>query len=159
MQTEREQNFLFKQQLIKLLARREYSRAELVDKIQPQNPEQSKLLKNILDDFEDKGVISDVRVIESVVRRLSPKWGIIRIQQEFSKKGVALDKTEIVCRQLQETEVERAYSIWQRKFQLPATLKEKTKQIRFLSHRGFSLETIKALFKQIEAEKSITIGN
>ena len=136
---------------LRLLSGREYSRAELERKlkIHEQSPG---LLAKALDELQDKGFISEQRVLESLVHRRSAKLGAARIKQDLLAKGLAQGAVkEAVCN-LQATEVERARVIWSRRFGASpsatsslqkATAVERAKQMRFLAARGFDAETIR----------------
>ena len=53
-----------------------------------------------------------------------------------------------ITESLQETELQRAFALWERKFgKPPETLQEKAKQIRFLQQRGFPGNIIRQVIK------------
>jgi regulatory protein len=63
--------------------------------------------------------------------------------QELRQKGL----DEAIVRQaadtLRQSEHQRAWTVWQRKFgQLASTPQERARQMRFLASRGFAMEVI-----------------
>ena len=76
-----------------LLARREHSRTELVDKLRRKFAEQAEvvaqLLPDVLDQLERDGLLSDARFVAAYVRyRRSRGFGPLLIRQELRGKGV-----------------------------------------------------------------------
>ncbi|MCP1316121.1 regulatory protein RecX, partial [Halomonas sp. 707D7] len=73
---------------IQLLARREYSRAELFDRLVKKSFEADDI-QTCLDALEEQGLQSDARFAESFVRtRILRGQGVIRIKQELRLRGV-----------------------------------------------------------------------
>jgi len=127
---------------LRLLARREHSRAELGRKLagRAETPEALELL---LADLERRRQLSDERYAEERVRSLSRKYGAARIRQDLKAKGV---DRETIDRVSAEGELERASGILSRKYRQPAsTREERAKRMRFLQSRGFSAEIIHQL--------------
>ena len=124
------------------LARREYSRQQLAQKLTPYAPDPD-ALRALLDEFQAKGWLSDARAAESLVRRLAQKQGERRIRQALQQMGVDTHLQESALSDLTHTEGQRAAAVWVRKYgQPPQTLQEKARQIRFLLARGFSSEVV-----------------
>lgn len=76
-----------------LLARREHSRAELVEKLQRKYPDADQhfdpLFDDVLDQLEQDGLLSDSRFAEAYVRyRRSRGFGPLLIRQELRGKGI-----------------------------------------------------------------------
>ncbi|MEK7732334.1 MAG: recombination regulator RecX [Planctomycetota bacterium] len=125
---------------LRLLARREHSRAELERKLGPHaaSPE---IIGGILDTLAQKKQLSDVRYAEERARSLSRKYGVARIRHELKAKGV--DK-ETIDKISSEGELERARAILARKYREPAaTREERATRMRFLQGRGFSYDVIR----------------
>jgi regulatory protein len=73
-----------------LLARREHSRAELLEKLQRRFPGAEALFAELLDQLTDDGLLDDARFCEAYVRyRRSRGAGPLLIRQELRQKGVA----------------------------------------------------------------------
>jgi len=124
---------------LRLLARREHSRAELARKLAPR-AESPEALADLLDSLEQKKQLSDARYAEARVRQLSRKYGAARIRQDLKANGVGGDLVDGVSG---EGEFERARAILERKYRSPATTREERgKRMRFLQSRGFSSDVI-----------------
>lgn len=113
------QQISIKARALRLLARREHSRAELEAKLAP-HAASSDELAAALDDLEAKGFISEARVVQSVLYSKSAQWGKRRMAQTLAQKGIAPDVASHAIAQLQEaeggSEFDRALALWQRRF-------------------------------------------
>lgn len=133
---------------LRLLARREHSRAELARKLAPR-AESPEALGDLLDSLEHKKQLSDARYAEARVRQLSRKYGAARIRQDLKANGVGGDLIDGVSG---EGELERARAILDRKYRSPATTREeRAKRMRFLQSRGFSFDIISELVSRKDA--------
>jgi regulatory protein len=136
------------------LSRREYSRAELSRKLQP-NVEEGDSLDTLLDVLEQEGWLSDSRFTESLVHRRASRLGANRIVGELKRQGVGSALIEETAAQLRETELARAQAVWRKKYgQLPETPAERAKQARFLVARGFSQTVVSKVLKGIDEDWS-----
>ena len=130
---------------LRLLARREHSRAELERKLGPHSGS-SAAIAEVLEVLIQKKQLSDERYAEERTRSLSRKYGAGRIRQDLKAKGVAPETIERIS---SEGDLERARAILDRKYREPAaTREERAKRMRFLQSRGFSSEII---FKLLSA--------
>lgn len=128
---------------LRLLAGREHSRLELERKLAAHERQPGELGR-LLDDLQAKGFISEQRVLESVLHRRAARFGLARIEQELSSRGLNRAAINEAVTQLQSTEVERARAVWARKFGEASTEpKERARQMRFLMGRGFSAEVVR----------------
>ena len=126
---------------LRLLARREHSRAELERKLGP-HAESPEVVAGILEALVQKDQLSDQRYAEERVRVLSRKYGAARIRQDLKAKGV---DSQLIARVSTDGELERARIILGRKYREPATTREqRAKRMRFLQSRGFSHEIIRS---------------
>ncbi len=134
-----------RERALRLLARREHSRAELAGKLRRYAaPEED--LEILLDDLSRRKLLSDERYAESRTHALSRKYGAARIAHELRAKGLGKELAEQASGVARATEVERAREIWRRKFRAaPKTREERAKQMRFLQSRGFSFDAIRAV--------------
>lgn len=124
---------------LRLLARREHSRAELGRKLAPR-AESPDALESLLESLEQKKQLSNERFAAERARVLSRKFGAARIRQDLKSKGV---DRETIDRISSEGELERASAILSRKYRAPPlTREERAKRMRFLQSRGFSSEII-----------------
>ena len=130
---------------LRLLARREHSRAELERKLGPHagSPE---VIAGIVEALAQKKQLSDERYAEERIRSLSRKYGAAKIRHDLKSKGV---DARLIERISSDDDLERARTILARKYRLPAaTREERAKRMRFLQSRGFSSEII---FKLLSA--------
>jgi regulatory protein len=129
------------------LSRREYSRAELSRKL-AKYAEEGDSLDAALDALEREGWLSDSRFAESLVHRRASRLGAGRIVGELKQHAVSSTLIEETAAQLRETELTRAQAVWRKKYgQLPETLAERAKQMRFMLGRGFSQAVIAKILK------------
>ena len=134
-----------RERAVRLLARREHSRAELARKLQTDlRPDDD--LQGLLDDLAGRRLLSDERYAESRAHALSRKFGAARIAHELRAKGLEKGLAERASSAARATEVERAGRVRARKFRVPpSTREERAKQMRFLQSRGFSFDAIRAV--------------
>ena len=147
-----------KARALRLLSLREYSRKELAAKLTESEArwaklggEQSELtadarngqIEAVLDDFEARGWLSDERFAEALVRRRSERYGVRKIQGELERAGVDTLTSASLLSSLRETEYQRAYELWLRKYGEKAQdQKERARQYRFLASKGFGSEVV-----------------
>ena len=134
---------------LRLLARREHSRAELGRKLSP-HAKTPEALEVLLIDLEKRKQLSDERFASERARTLSRKYGAGRIRQDLKAKGVDAQLIDGIS---PEGELERARAILERKYRTPAaTRDERAKRMRFLQGRGFSFDIIRSLLSSREAD-------
>lgn len=130
-----------KARALRLLVRREHSRAELARKLAP-HAESKEALEALLDLLLSRKQQSDQRYAEERARSLARKYGAARIRHDLKSKGVAVEIVEAVSPG--EDDLERARAILARKYRAPAaTREERARRARFLQGRGFSYDSIK----------------
>lgn len=136
---------------LRLLSQREHSRSELQRKLAP-HVQDGEDLAAILDDLEARDFISAARVVESVVHQRAARMGAARIRQELQAKGIAPDAIHAAVAALQDTELERARGVWQRRFEgPPQDARQRGQQMRFLLARGFSADVAARVIRSAEA--------
>jgi regulatory protein len=126
------------------LARREHSRTELARKLgRALQPEEALPdVQLVLDRLQSRGLLSDRRMAEALVRTRASRYGRLRIAQELDRRGVDRD-TIAATLPPPEDEQSVAMALWRRKFgQPPASLQERARQTRFLAARGFPASII-----------------
>ena len=144
---------------LRLLSQREHSRAELQRKLVP-HVQEGDDLQAVLDDLEAKDFISEARVVESTVHRRAGQMGAARIRQELQAKGLAAEAVQHAVASLQASEFDRAQALWQRKFGAPPEdLRERARQVRFLTSRGFSGDVIRRVMRAGAAPDSDEAGS
>lgn len=128
------------------LTRREYSRCELYRKLQPHAGEED--LDALLDEFRQRGWLSDQRYADQMVHARRGKYGSLKVAHELRAQGVAEELIDQAMAELRPDERDTARRMWQKKFGAqPQTREEWAKQARFLQGRGFGMETIKAVLR------------
>ncbi len=132
---------------LRLLSSREHSRSELARKLARHEQEPGELVRT-LDELQATGLISEQRVIESVLYRHAAKRGTARIKQELLGKGLPEEAIAAALVAVQHTEQARALALWNQKFGTqPTDLRTAARQMRFLSARGFTAEAIRRIVK------------
>jgi regulatory protein len=132
-----------------LLSRREHSRVELSRKLSAhaQSPEE---LSALLDSLAKEGWQSDQRFVQGFVHRKAGQQGLAKIAQELTQQGIEAGQVAQMRLELKDSELERAQSVWQKKFSMcgaPQNTTEYARQGRFLAARGFSHEVIHRVLK------------
>jgi regulatory protein len=122
-----------------LLARREHSRSELLQKLLRRFPDRE-LLSAELQRLADENLQSDRRYVESFVRQRAGRgYGPRRLRQELRQRDVddadiadALASDELDWTTLAE-------EVFRKKFGAPGKveLQERTRRVRFMEYRGF----------------------
>ena len=132
-----------RERALRLLARREHSRAELARKLGQAGFVQHDI-EALLDEFEEKNWLSDRRFAESYVADHRARAGSVKLAYDLRQRGVDEAVIEDVLSENRDSEIERAREVWRRKFgTAPVDAAEKARQMRFLKSRGFALEVIR----------------
>ncbi len=137
---------------LSFLARREHSRAELVRKLQSHTEDPDEL-KRLLDDFEQRGWLSEKRFVEQTVNRLAAKYGAQRIAHTLREKGVCEAAIAAALADVKHNELAAARRVLRRKFSMPPATKEaRARQSRFLQARGFDYDVIRRALRDTDDE-------
>ena len=131
-----------------LLARREHGRVELMRKLH-QRGASPEMIEEALDRLTEDGLLSEARYLESFISyRARSGYGPLRIREELSQRGLQRGDIELALRESGIDWQEQLQEVWRRKFagHLPIDARERAKQGRFLSYRGYSMELIGRLF-------------
>jgi len=130
-----------------LLARREHGRVELTRKLR-QRGALPEMIDTALDRLTEEGLLSESRYLESFVSyRARSGYGPLRIREELSQRGLQRSDIELALRESGINWQEQLEDTWRRKFSghMPIDARERAKQGRFLSYRGYSMEMISRL--------------
>jgi len=137
------QGLSLRAQALSLLARREYSKQELARRLL-QYTEDPDEIPPLIEDFEQRGWLSEKRVVEQVMATRRKRFGSQKIAHELRQKGLSEEAIAGARETLKESELESAREVWRRKFpEPPINANEKARQMRFLQGRGFSLDIIR----------------
>ena len=125
---------------IRLLARREYARAELGERLKARGADRDDV-ERVLDELAQRGYLSDARFAQAVVAQKAGRYGKRAIAHELRENRVAPDVAKDALATLAESdELAEAGALWQRRFgNAPKDEREKARQVRFLLARGYSM--------------------
>ena len=134
-----------------VLTRREYSKADLIEKLALYAMDREEVLK-LVDELAKENYQSDQRVAEIMLSSQKRKGkGPNRIKLALKSKKI---DTSLIQEELKETDwTEQAYQLKVKKYgaKVEKELKLKAKQIRFLMYRGFEMDAImKAISRKSE---------
>ena len=124
---------------IRMLARREYGRAELTERLLARGiPRED--AERTLGELEALGFLSDARYAHGVVAQKSGRYAKRAIVHALKQKGIASPAAEEALATLDGSdELAEATALWQRRFGTPpADEREKARHMRFLLSRGYS---------------------
>ena len=134
------------------LARRDYSRAELREKLLATGGARDEV-DPVLDALAAQGYLSDARYARAVVRQKSGAFSKRAIAQTLKAKGVTGDAATEALGENAIDDQDALVALWRRRFgRAPADDREKARQIRFLQSRGFSLSAIFKLLRDPPVE-------
>jgi regulatory protein len=124
-------------------------------------PPASARVDALLDWLEAHRYLSEQRFAESRIHARSARFGNRRIRQELSQHGIGLN--DDVSEALQGSELERARSVWGRKFERAVAIAQadaaaRAKQARFLTARGFSPEVVRQVLREVAARTPSTMA-
>ena len=150
---------------MRILSQRDHSREELKRKLQlssqraayfqqlEHTPLPNELLEKVLDWCQESGWLNDERFTERFIQSRARKgYGLQRVRMELQQKGISRDDiNQALC----DTDVDWsacAADLAKRKFgePLPQSWAEKSKVQRFLMSKGFMMEDIQAVFRNID---------
>ena len=137
------------QSAIGLLARREHSRAELINKLRRKPFSEDVDLALLCDKLEALNYLSDERFTEMFVYScISRGKGKIKIRYELRQRGVddslvdfALQQADVDWLVLAKAQREKRFGM-----EIPKDFKQRGRQSRFLLGRGFSGEIVRLVF-------------
>lgn len=128
------------------LARREHSRAELAQKLARKlaPDDDAEAIDALLDQLEQENLLSNSRYAEALAHSRAGRHGSVRLKSELREKGVPDAILAEVVAQARDGDQAAARAVWLKKFgNPPVDAKERAKQQRFLSGRGFPPEVVR----------------
>jgi regulatory protein len=136
-----------KARAIGYVARREYARAELREKLLTTGAP-SDAVDATLDELVALGFLSDARYACAVVRQKTGGYSKRAIAQTLKSKGVCGDAATEALAEVEQDDGAALVALWQRRFgRAPVDDREKARQVRFLQSRGFPLSAIFKLLR------------
>jgi regulatory protein len=138
-------------QAIRLLARREYARAELLHKLLAKGAAPDEACR-VLDELAAQGYLSDARYARVTVAHQSGAFGRRRIAAALQAKGVARADIDSALTDAAVDDDAVLRALWQRRFgRAPVDERERLRQMRFLHARGFAVAAILRLLRECAA--------
>lgn len=130
-----------RERALRLLARREHSRAELASKLAAHGEPEA--IAAVLDALEREGLLSNARYAEALAHAYQGRQGSIKLVQTLRRQGIEADLAGAAVQAARASDLEACRALWRKKFgSPPATLKERARQYRFLINRGFPAEIV-----------------
>ncbi|MCE9664198.1 recombination regulator RecX [Halomonas sp. M5N1S17] len=129
---------------MRLLARREYSRAELAERLAAKGHD-SAAIGGCLDALAEQGLQSDSRFAESFLRsRVARGQGPLKIRGELSRRGIDRATLEAAFAEAETDWFALACESLVRRFDGPGdSPRERARRERFLASRGFDFEHLR----------------
>ena len=139
---------------IRLLARREYARSELEQRLLAKGCDRSEV-RAALDALVAEGLVSDARYAHAVVAQKAGRQSRRGIVESLKAKGVAREDIDAAIGEAELDDEAALRTLWQSRFgRGPADEREKARQVRFLQSRGFALSAILKLLQRIGKERA-----
>lgn len=131
-----------KAQAVRLLARREYARADLEQRLLAKGAPRADVVA-VLDELVAQGLLSNERYARALVAQKSGRYSRRSIGGELKRHGVDAESIDAALGEAVVDDDAALFALWQRRFGIaPANDREKARQIRFLQTRGFDLSAI-----------------
>jgi regulatory protein len=137
---------------VRLLSRREHGAMELYDKLKQKGCNATEA-KEALERCQQLDLQNDRRYVEIYSRsRIRQGYGPLKINQELSNKGIDRELIQSVLRQEDDNWLSYALEVWQKKSKglEEMSYSEVQKHQRFLLYRGFSMDIIAMVTKELE---------
>lgn len=151
-QTPIERRQAIEQVCLRLLARREHSQRELMEKLALRGFSQDEVLP-VIAEIAAQNWQNDERFAEFFVRqRIAGGYGPVRIRYELQQRGITGVDLEVVAEEVVGGWLESLLALYSRKYAAEQSLSqaEWLKRSRFMLQRGFSGEMIKRLLAELK---------
>lgn len=137
---------------VRWLARRDYSRAGLADRLRRRGVAED-TIERTLAELVAAGYLSDTRYAEAIVAQRAGRFGKRAIVHALQERGVAAgDVVQAVAQLADRDEVDDACALWRKRFGVPPVDdRDKARQVRFLQARGFSLSVALTVLRRAGA--------
>ena len=137
---------------MRLLSRREYSRQELQNRLQSKGYD-ADLIQDVLEDLTAKDWQNDQRFAESYARqRIGKGYGPLRIDNELRQRGIKSFDLDNIIEDATGGWMALLEQVYTKKYSNDTGISrtEWSRRNRFLLQRGFTGESIHALFKKLK---------
>jgi len=131
------------------LARREHSEQELVRKLTRRGFD-AEMVEAAVTDLKTDGLLSNTRFAAAFVNsRFQRGSGPQKIAAELRERGIDADLISVSIESYDDQWRQRVREVREKKFGavLPGDFRERSRQMRFLQQRGFTVEQISGVFK------------
>ena len=132
---------------IKLLSRRDYSKAELERKLRQKFPVEEKELLSVLEELVASGYVNELRAAVNYFQTKSERgWGRRKIRWKLKEKGFpesVIDEAELYA----EFDYSVAVKHLERRFSPSGGKRERERARRFLLNRGFTYAETEKILK------------
>lgn len=138
-------------QAMRWLARREYSVHELQRRLQGKGYP-ARMVDETLADLEARGLVSDRRFAESLVRsRVERGYGPLKITHELRAKGIDDSLIDEILGDDDECWDARLRAFWEKRYgRAPDDYREWARQARALQARGFTAAQVRRVIPDID---------
>jgi regulatory protein len=127
---------------LRYLAMREHSQWQLQQKLQRKFPEQTELIRSVLDQLHEDNAQSEARFADTYVRSRAHKgYGPVKIRYELQQRGISTDLIEAALWHQDLDWLALQEKTRQKKFgadPMPKEFTMKAKQLHYLHQRGFT---------------------
>ena len=134
---------------VRWLARREYSREELRERLRRRGVDDGDIAR-ALDELAAAGYLSDARFAQAVVAQKSGRYGRRAIAHVLQAKGIGKDDVDAALLPLADNdEFAEALALWTQRYgERPGDRREHARQVRFLLSRGYALSVALRVLRQ-----------
>ena len=145
-----------KETCLRLLARRDHSRKELLNKLTGKGFDREDVLA-VIDELAQQGWQDDQRYAQNYARyRMQKGYGPVRIEYELRQNGIDEIDLDAVLQESASSWMDLLEQVYNKKYNHKKNLdrNEWAKRSRFLLHRGFTGEMISALLDHLNINKN-----
>ncbi|MEO8402288.1 MAG: regulatory protein RecX [Gammaproteobacteria bacterium] len=131
-----------------LLARREHSEKELLQKLRLRDFSEPDI-QLVIQALVSEKLLSNSRFLENYIHHRRTKgFGPLRIQAELRARGIHEELIEHHLKITDNAWLADIQQVWKKRFKnrLPQDFKARAQQMRFLQYRGFTSEQIDSVF-------------
>ena len=142
---------------VRMLARRDYPRAELAERLVSRGADLGEVAR-VLDDLEQLGHLSDARYAQMLVTQKTGRYGKRAIAHALMQRRVASPAAQTALDTLKNVdELAEASALWERRFgAAPKDEREWSRQVRFLMARGYGLSIALKVVRRPDAAGAVT---
>lgn len=114
-----------------------------VDQADPDPSATPEAVQQTIERLQALGLQSDERFAEGFVRSRASRAGSRRIAAELRQRGIEGETLDQAVAEASRTDLQRARTLWSKRFQPSRDPRERSRQMRFLATRGFPMNVIR----------------